>query len=58
MARESKTQPTVNGSPVMVTVNHGATAGTARPIGAVTVMWVGSVTPTNALDGDLWVDTT
>lgn len=37
-------------------VNHGATAGTARPSGFAAVQWVGSVEPTNAIDGDLWID--
>lgn len=39
-------------------VNHGSTAGTARPTGYDAVMWYGSVTPTNAIDGDIWIDTT
>lgn len=41
-----------------VTINHGSTASTARPtqLTAQPVTWVGSVTPTNALDGDIWVD--
>jgi len=39
-------------------VNHGATAGTARPTGFDTVMWLGSVEPTNAVNDDFWVDTT
>ena len=38
-------------------VNHGATAGTARPAGYASVEWVGSVEPTNAIDGDTWIDT-
>lgn len=38
-------------------VSHGATAGTARPSIATAVIWVGSVTPTNAVDGDVWIDT-
>jgi hypothetical protein len=36
-------------------VNHGSTAGTARPAGAPAVYWIGTVEPTNALDGDLWI---
>ena len=39
-------------------VNHGATAGTARPTGYGAILWVGTVTPTNAVDGDVWVDVT
>jgi hypothetical protein len=38
-------------------VNHGATAGTARPSGYASVEWFGSVEPTNAVNGDSWVDT-
>ena len=41
-----------------VSVLHAAVAGTARPVGVVTpVLWVGSVTPSNAIDGDIWIDT-
>lgn len=35
------------------TINHGSTAGAARPEGYAVVIWVGSVTPTNAESGDL-----
>lgn len=38
-------------------VNHGSTAGTVRPSGYTSVEWLGSVEPTNAIDGDTWVDT-
>jgi len=38
-------------------VNHGATAGTARPSGFASIEWYGSVEPTNAIDGDTWIDT-
>ena len=38
-------------------INHGATAGTTRPSGYVSVEWTGSVEPTNAIDGDTWIDT-
>ena len=38
----------------MRVVNHGSTAGTARPAGAAAVYWIGTVEPTNALDNDLW----
>jgi hypothetical protein len=41
----------------LVVVAHGAVAGTARPAGAAVVYWVGSVTPTNAIDQDLFYDT-
>lgn len=57
MSRKDLTQRTLNGSPYPVVVNHGSTAGTARPAGATFVQWVGSVTPTNAVDGDEWHDT-
>lgn len=39
-------------------VNHGSTAGTARPTGFASIEWYGSVQPTNAVAGDTWVDTT
>lgn len=35
-------------------VNHGSTAGTARPSGYVSVEWYGTVEPTNAVEGDTW----
>lgn len=38
-------------------VNHGATAGTARPTGYAAIEWIGSVQPTNMIDGDTWIDT-
>lgn len=41
----------------MFVVNHGTTGTTARPTGVGAVYWIGSVTPTNAVDGDLWNDT-
>jgi hypothetical protein len=47
-----------SGSATYVTVvEHGATAGTARPAGAVRVFWRGSVQPTNATTYDRWLDT-
>ena len=39
-------------------VNHGATAGTARPTGFESVEWYGTVEPTNAIEGDTWNDPT
>lgn len=39
-------------------VEHGATAGTARPAGAARVFWRGTVTPTNAVVGDRYVNYT
>lgn len=38
-------------------VVHGATAGTARPTGAACVIWIGSVSPTNATSADIYLDT-
>lgn len=38
-------------------VEHGADASVARPAGYGSVEWIGSVQPTNAVDGDTWVDT-
>ncbi len=50
-----------NATPVAfppVRINHGSTASTARPTQLTTqpVEWIGSVAPTNALDGDTWID--
>lgn len=42
---------------VMFTVNHGGTAGTTRPDVPGAVTWIGSVEPTNAVNGDVWVET-
>jgi hypothetical protein len=39
-------------------VEHGVTAGVARPTEFAATMFVGSVAPTNGEDSDLWVDTT
>jgi hypothetical protein len=39
-------------------INHGATAGTARPTGFASIEWHGTVEPSNAVDGDTWIDTT
>lgn len=51
---DSAVQP-ANG---MVVVAHGAVAATARPAGAAAVYWMGSVEPDNAVNGDMWYDTT
>lgn len=37
-------------------VNHGSTAGTARPSGYASIEWFGTVEPTNAINGDTWND--
>ncbi|WP_022795784.1 hypothetical protein [Bavariicoccus seileri] len=47
----TKNAPTL----AMTVVNHGSTASTARPAGAVAVYWIGTVEPTNATDNDLWI---
>lgn len=39
-------------------VAHDSTAGTARPSTSLAVQWVGTVTPTNAADGDRWLNNT
>jgi hypothetical protein len=38
-------------------VNHSANANVARPSAYASVEWVGSVEPTNATNGDTWIDT-
>ena len=40
-----------------IRVDHGATAGTSRPSVSGYVLWVGSVEPTNAINGDRWQNT-
>jgi hypothetical protein len=40
-------------------VFHGSTAGTSRPSFGGTVIWVGTVAPSNAVSAtDFWIDTT
>ena len=39
-------------------IEHGGTAGTGRPSGFTSVEWIGTVEPTNAVNGDTWIDTT
>lgn len=41
----------------MGVVVHGAVAATARPAGYGAIHWIGSVAPTNAIDNDVWTDT-
>lgn len=36
-------------------INHGSTAGTARPTGFASIEWFGSVEPTNMANGDTWI---
>lgn len=38
-------------------VEHGSTAGTARPTTSLGVRWEGTVAPTNAINGDRWLNT-
>lgn len=38
-------------------VMHGSTAGTSRPTTSLSVKWVGTVTPTNAVNGDTYLNT-
>lgn len=49
--------PATDKAAIKAVVNHGAVAGTARPTGFGSVEWIGSVEPTNAVDGDTWIDT-
>jgi hypothetical protein len=39
------------------TVTHSNIAYTPRPPVSVAVIWIGSVEPNNAIDGDVWLDT-
>ena len=39
------------------TVTHAAVASTPRPPVSVAVIWIGSVEPSNAINGDVWMDT-
>lgn len=60
---ESANGPVAIGSPFIPsnsynsTVTHGTNASYARPSVSVAVIWIGSVQPTNAIDGDVWLDT-
>ena len=36
-------------------VNHGTTGNYARPAGGISVLWIGTVEPQNALDNDIWI---
>lgn len=54
--------PNVNMQTVVSTngkgyVNHGSTAGTARPTGYASIEWLGSVEPTNMTSADTWIRT-
>lgn len=60
---ESPSGPVVVGDPVPVsvawnsTVTHGSDENTLRPPVTVAVIWIGDVEPLNAIDGDIWMDT-
>lgn len=43
-------------SDCLLTINHGLTANTLRPITDGYIIWYGMVEPINAIDGDLWVE--
>lgn len=47
----------VSSSGGAIYVSHGATAGTTRPSVSGIVIWIGSAEPTNAVNGDVWLDT-
>jgi hypothetical protein len=47
----------LNSATGVIRVVHGSTASTARPVGAASVEWVGSVAPTNGTTADTWIDT-
>ena len=60
---ESATGPVAVGTPFLPsnsynsTVTHGTNASYSRPPVSVAVIWIGSVQPNNAIDGDVWMDT-
>lgn len=54
----SKVDQSIRAASGLGYVNHGVTAGASRPSGWAAVLWLGSVQPTNAVDGDIWIDTT
>ena len=39
---------------MLAVVRHGSNAAEARPSGFGAVYWIGSVAPSNAVDGDFW----
>jgi hypothetical protein len=47
----------VTGENTMGVVIHGSNASTFRPTSYTSVLWIGSVEPTNANNNDLWLDT-
>ena len=49
-------QTTLQAATLGRVVEHGATASTARPVGATVVHWRGTVYPSNATTGDLYLN--
>lgn len=41
-----------------VIVNHGSDANAARPSAPTSILWTGTVSPNNSIDGDRWLHTT
>ena len=60
---ESANGPVAVGTPFLPsnsynsTVTHATNAAYSRPPVNVAVIWIGSVQPSNAIDGDVWLDT-
>jgi len=60
---ESASGPVAVGTPFLPsnsynsTVTHGTNASYSRPAVSVAVIWIGSVQPNNAINGDVWLDT-
>lgn len=48
-------KPVSGSNTIGAIVNHGSNANYTRPDADFPVMWVGSVEPLNALDGDVWL---
>lgn len=44
------------GDPGIQEVSHGTNASTVRPVGVPVVYWIGTATPTNAIEADLWME--
>jgi lysophospholipase L1-like esterase len=50
-------QAVIDSGTYATVIEHGSTAATARPTGAVRVFWRGSVQPTNIIVGDRYINT-
>lgn len=46
------------GPTMTYTVNHGSNNNLIRPTNPGPIIWVGSVEPINAINGDIWIDET